>query len=345
MHFQFIHVFVIFLIYSTRYASNAQNDDVVFGSTIQVVDPVSKESIALDVSLTKRADPFALASDLKAKYKLNLVTYRWLLRSFQHSQKRLGEDEVQRLHINGTNESKMPPLIVRFGDDLANLSRIYAHKTGMTFDAANEVYQDLIKNVPEHSSLEWVKRRRSHTTLSPLYSNSSSTSTLESNDTMRTCELTVAIATSGNPDFFYNFVESFPNSDLVCQVIIVDDLSSREARIKMLTTYPQFTFVFKALHETGSVETLNTIVRLSSSRFLLYMSDAWNPVSADDYHLRQALAILKGDATKTVAQIVLNDMSSVSCSLGLNVASCSGQGGWKRIMEWQGHMVEYNENE
>ena len=155
----------------------------------------------------------------------------------------------------------------------------------------------------------------------------------------------MAIATAGNPNLFYNFVEKFPSTDLVCDVIIVDDASSTEVRAQMMNAYPQFTFVFKSKQDVGAVGTMNTIARLSKSRYLLYASDAWDPLANDDDHLKQALAILKsGSGSDPIVQVVLNDQSSTSCSLG-RASDCSGKGGWKRTVEWDGRKVEYVENE
>jgi hypothetical protein len=93
---------------------------------------------------------------------------------------------------------------------------------------------------------------------------------------------------------FKNFVEKFPTTNLVCQVIIVvDDGSPPNVKLQMMTEYPQFTFVFKSKQDEGLANTLNTIVQLCKTRFLLYSSDAWEPLANDDNHLHDAISILK----------------------------------------------------
>jgi hypothetical protein len=254
---------------------------------------------------------------------------------------------------------------------------MYSHQMGLDLVAANEIYQELIKNIPQHTSVEWVNQRRKHISNNMKYHDnlkyqdqktSSATymqfeNRVESSERFRTrnsydqgkqnlqkkCELTVAIATTmpENISVFKNYVEKFPTTDIVCQVIIVDDGSSPESRLQMMSEYPQFTFVFKSNQEYGLSNTLNTMVQLSKSQYLLYSSDAWEPIAHDDHHLKQALAIMKNHPEKKMAQVILNDQSTISCSLGLNISTCNKMGGWKRVLTGiDGHgNIEYNENE
>ena len=341
---KFVKIITIALCCSLHHLSHAQNADIAYSNTLQVLDPSSQESISIDVTLSVSENAYSLANELKERFSLDLLTTCWLLRSFLHSQKRLQEEVVNVLNLEVNNSTQ--ELVVRYGDDLANLARVYAHTSGMTLEEANDVFQELLKRVPEHSSQEWVSRRRKHSNLSSTAEYMPVTVASASDGTaQKKCELTVAIATAGNPNLFYNFVEKFPSTDLVCDVIIVDDASSTEVRAQMMNAYPQFTFVFKSKQDVGAVGTMNNIVRLSKSRYLLYASDAWDPIANNDSHLRQALAILKtGGENDPIVQVVLNDQSSTSCSLG-RASDCSGKGGWKRTVEWDGRKVEYVENE
>jgi len=157
--------FVTFALYCSLHLSNAQNRDIAYSNTLQVLNLSSQESISIGVSLSASADAFSLTNELQECYHLDLLTKRWLLRSFLHSQKRLQEEVVHVLNLEVNNSSE--ELVVRYGDDLANLLRVYAHTSGISLEEANQIFQELLKRVPEHSSPEWVSRRRKHSNLSP----------------------------------------------------------------------------------------------------------------------------------------------------------------------------------
>lgn len=333
--------------------------DIIYANSIQIVDSHTKQSQAIDIILTEKDDPASVAEMIYKKYNIDFITYRWLLRSFQHGLQRLKEPAVTSLRLQNGNEM-LPPVVVRFGDDLANLARTYSYQMGLTLVAANEIYQELISLVPQHASIEWVNERRKHSTTSDNISTSnmsearkhSTTTRNRNNDQHQNCELTVAIATtaSENISMFKNFVEKFPTTNLVCQVIIVvDEGSPPNVKLQMMTEYPQFTFVFKSKQDEGLANTLNTIVQLCKTRYLLYSSDAWEPLANDDNHLHDAISILKTYPGQKMAQVILNNQSTTSCSLGQNMSSCTKLGGWKRILKQQdgGQMknIEYIENE
>ena len=199
--------------------------------------------------------------------------------------------------------------------------------------------------------MEWITRRRSHSQ-SPL-----SKSIQENGRNFHSharerysfsteCKLTVGIFTHGNPSLFYNTVEQFVTTDLVCEVLVVDDSSSIAARTKMINDYPSFNFVFIPNQEQGGLaRALNTMTRMSKSRFFLFLDSTFVSTSADDEHLRKAITILS--TQHHVAQVVLNDQSSATCSLGLDdISRCAGSGGWKRILTLPpNNSIELVENE
>jgi hypothetical protein len=341
-------------------AAARSKGDIIYANSIQIVDSNSKQSQVIDIVLTEKDDPVLAASMIYKKYSLDFITYRWLLRSFQHGLQRLKEPQVKSLRLQNGNDM-LPPVIVRFGDDLANLARTYSYQMGLTLAAANEIYQELIKLVPQHTSIEWVNERRKHssTTSNNMITTLNSPAASPKNGVKnrnvyqhQNCELTVAIATTltGNISMFKNFVEKFPTTNLVCQVIVVvDGGSPSHVKLQMMTEYPQFTFVFKSKQEEGLANTLNTIVQLCKTRYLLYASDAWKPLANDDSHLHDAIAILKSNPGQKMAQVILNNQSTISCSLGSDMSTCTDVGGWKRILKQQdgNHFktIEYIENE
>ena len=183
--------------------------------------------------------------------------------------------------------------------------------------------------------------------------------------------MSVVIATSGDFNLFRNLVETFPTSNLLCEVIVVDGGASASAsanRAAMLEQYPHFNFIFKSRAEmegsgSGSgASALNMVTRITKSRYLFYISDLWANIASSDEHLHQALAVLKSDVTGSIAQVILNDQSSSSCQSGaMGVAAegsegseggvtgasiCNGKGGWTRVLNFEnGASVAYIENE
>ena len=72
---------------------------VVFGTSMKVIDRATNEVKNLEVKLTPDDSPIDVAKQIQAKFNIDFVTYRWLLRSFEHSFARLNEDEVAKVDV------------------------------------------------------------------------------------------------------------------------------------------------------------------------------------------------------------------------------------------------------
>ena len=340
---------------------------------MNVIDPQTDQVINLDIKLTQNDSPIEVANQILNRFNINLLTYRWLLRSFQHAFARLKEEEVVRVDVN-IGDTALEPIVVRYGDDLSMLSRLYAFQQGFDLDAAGEVYKTLVENIPQHSSVDWVNRRKAQTTVIASANANAAAKGLDSASiardrytTSNQCELSVVIATSGDFNLFRNLVQTFPTSNLLCEVIVVDGGASASTnRAAMLEQYPHFNFIFKSRAEmegSGSrASALNMVTRITKSRYLFYISDLWANIASSDEHLHQALAVLKSDVTGSIAQVILNDQSSSSCQSGaMDMATegsegseggvtgasiCNGKGGWTRVLNFEnGASFPYIENE
>ena len=74
-------------------------ETVVFGTSMKVIDRATNEVKNLEVKLTPDDSPIDVAKQIQAKFNIDFVTYRWLLRSFEHSFARLNEDEVAKVDV------------------------------------------------------------------------------------------------------------------------------------------------------------------------------------------------------------------------------------------------------
>jgi hypothetical protein len=169
---------------TTRSSTSIMSPDIIYANSIQIVDSHTKQSQALDIVLTEKDDPALVAKMIYEKYNIDFITYRWLLRSFHHGLQRLKEPAVKSLRLQNGNEM-LPPVVVRFGDDLANLARTYSYQMGLTLVAANEIYQELISLVPQHASIDWVNERRKHSTPDNSISTASNMSEAKKHSTTR----------------------------------------------------------------------------------------------------------------------------------------------------------------
>jgi hypothetical protein len=251
--------------------------------------------------------------------------------------------------ISLSRSSQFDPISVRYGDDLAMVSRSYSFQQGFDLEKGNEIYKTLVKTIPHHNSINWVNRRKSHSNqLSPSKQGEQMdkiSAARQHYASTNLCQLTVAIATSGDLNLFSNIVNKFPDTDLLCEVIVLSPSDyPLDARAKMMNAFPQFTFVFKSDAEAGVAQSLNMATKLTKSRYFMFISDGWENIDgSSDEHLRQALTILKGDPNESIAQVIFNDQTSSQCALGIaDLSGCNGSGGWKRVINGS---TEFRENE
>jgi GR25 family glycosyltransferase involved in LPS biosynthesis len=92
-------------------------------------------------------------------------------------------------------------------------------------------------------------------------------------------KLTLTITTCKRYDLFEKTINSFINCckdiELIDRFICIDDNSSDEDRFKMKELYPFFEYVLKTPEQKGHVESMNMIIDLVDSEYLLHLEDDW----------------------------------------------------------------------
>jgi hypothetical protein len=110
--------------------------------------------------------------------------------------------------------------------------------------------------------------------------------------------ITLAITTCKRMELFSRTISSLfdslgplPNS-LIRQVIIIDDNSSLDDRISMMTAYPDFTFLFKSPRDKGHASSMNHLYRIIKTKYLLYLEDDWllnHHIAASNQYARELI--------------------------------------------------------
>jgi tetratricopeptide (TPR) repeat protein len=331
------------------------NDDVIFGMTFNYHNDISQQKYSINIELKRKDNPVLILNELQSKLGLDLLTYRWLHCNLHHALERLKEDLVHEssMVIDGI---KLPSIKVHFGDDLYALARSYVHLHSLSSEMPDVIYEQLQAQVPQHLDLPWVNKRRSQ--LISLYPGGGvnendllSTSRLQLEST-GICKTTLAIVTSGKLELFYNLVQKLSSSIEVCEVLVFDSFSPESSRTRMVSDFPQFNFVFIPEQDRGHAKTLNKMLKLAKSSYLLYLDDTWEPLGNADERIKRALLLMEaGMALRMpIAQVLMNEQSARSCALGISLTECRsnefyGQAGWPRTVTVGNASFEYLEHE
>lgn len=67
---------------------------------------------------------------------------------------------------------------------------------------------------------------------------------------------------------------NIPNK-FIADILVVDDGSSVEDRLKMLQEFPEFTFIFKSENERGHANSFNKLIKMIKTRYFIYLEDDW----------------------------------------------------------------------
>ncbi|KDO28601.1 hypothetical protein SPRG_06457 [Saprolegnia parasitica CBS 223.65] len=100
-------------------------------------------------------------------------------------------------------------------------------------------------------------------------------------------------------------------SPLVCATLVIDDHSSEDDRRVMESTFPTVRFVYTRVK--GHAVSMNTLLSLVSTRFVLYVEDDWVFVANATSLVADALEIFQShwnDPHTRLAQVLLNDQES-----------------------------------
>lgn len=332
-----------------------RNDDVVFGMTFDYHNDISQQKYSINIELKRKDNPVAIVNELQSKLGLDILTYRWLHCNLHHALERLNEDLVHEsaMVIDGI---KLPSIKVHFGDDLYALARSYVHLHSLSSEMPDVIYEQLQAQVPQHLDLPWVNKRRSQILNLNLGDGVNENDLLSASrqrlESTGVCKTTLAIVTSGHLELFYNLVQKLSSSIEVCEVLVFDSLSPESNRARMISDFPQFNFVFIPEQDRGHAKTLNKILKLAKSSYLMYIDDTWEPMGDVDERIKRAHLLMEaGIALRMpIAQVLMNEQSTRSCALGNSLTECRnnkfyGRAGWPRTVTMGDVSFEYLEHE
>lgn len=330
------------------------DDEIVFGMSFEQRKKDTEEYYNINIELKRSDNPIVIANELQAELDLDLLTYRWLHCTFHHALARLNEEIVLQKAVN-VDGKDLPPIIVRYGDDIFALVRSYAHQHGIFGEATDAIYENLVGQVPQHSELSWVNsRKRQLIKFDPENSRNDDylSTSRRSHQASKQCQITLAITTSGKLELFYNLIRKFPVTDLICEVMVFDYLSSAEEKATMIKEFPQINFLFIAEQGKGHAQALNKMMRLAKTSYLLYLNDSWEPLEGSVEKIKRAYLLMEAAGTlgMPIAQVLMNEQSARSCALGLDIVECQnneayGKAGWSRTLTVGDSSFEFLEHE
>jgi GR25 family glycosyltransferase involved in LPS biosynthesis len=122
-------------------------------------------------------------------------------------------------------------------------------------------------------------------------------------------KITLTITSCKRLDLFKRTINSFVNCcidvNLIDEFICIDDNSSDQDRETMNELYPFFKFVFKTEKQRGHCESMNMIIDIVKTEYLLHLEDDWLFCYRYDY-ITKALEILNQDTIIQLDEIPLD---------------------------------------
>lgn len=322
-----------------------KDDPVIFGMSFNHRNTGTNETSQVNIELKKTDNPIAIVNELQSQLDLDLLTYRWLHATFQHAVARLDAAKVLEVPIDVDGQT-FPPIDVHYGDDLSALTRSYAflHGLSSSSEITDSIYRHLLSQIPQHMELEWVNSRKRQVVaaLKPKGSSSKdkdgypsdylSISRDNNQHSSKNCKVTLAIVTSGKLSFFYNLVQKFPATDLICEIMVFDYSSSAADRSTMMREFPKFNFVFIAEQDKGHAQILNQMIKTVKSKYLLYLNDAWEPLGDTGERIQRAYSLMEAAAAlrMPIVQVLMNEQSAQSCALGTDLEGCRSNKSYKK---------------
>ncbi|TMW63560.1 hypothetical protein Poli38472_002501 [Pythium oligandrum] len=201
---------------------------------------------------------------------------------------------------------------IREGDDVYQvIPWLVKSQLGPSYhEAAERLIQRATETATSHmphiQTDEWIQARSFEPALSPQRADSP----------QRDC-IALVITTCKRLAMFRRAIESLARvlgiqrdsdwSRWFCQMLVVDDNSSAQARIAMQSLLPTFMFTFKMKEERGHAKSLNMALQRLQARFLFYVEDDWEFRGSNADFLRNTVTILR----KTeLVQVLINTQSS-----------------------------------
>jgi GR25 family glycosyltransferase involved in LPS biosynthesis len=119
--------------------------------------------------------------------------------------------------------------------------------------------------------------------------------------------ITITMTSCKRYDLFYKTVSSFINccldTHLIDEWIVIDDNSSSEDRIKMMTDFPFIKYIWKTIENKGHPRSMNILKEIVKTPYVFHIEDDWLFFRKENY-LTNCKFILQQD--KRYGQCLLN---------------------------------------
>ncbi|KAH8073366.1 protein N-acetylglucosaminyltransferase [Aureococcus anophagefferens] len=222
------------------------------------------------VAVRDGEDPAAVAESLGDHIGAEDVKRRWLAALLQHGANGGGSRSL------GAAPFSLPggaaaAVDVREGDDLHQAAAWFA-PPGLDDGAVDQVAAELKRRFPGHGGAPWLAARFARDAA-----------------TMRGLARALAVG-------------DVARHGAVCRVVVVDDASSPEDRAAMAAAFPAFDFLYKSPAHKGHARSMNALLRVVETPYLLYLEDDWLAVdgAAPRDVVGDALAVLEAAAEPLV---------------------------------------------
>jgi len=328
------------------------DSDVVF--VVNFFDDTSHDKITVTIREIASATQLAYRVCDKMKLDSDKLKCFFIRNVLEHGSRRVNSPRLSQYSILFDKEQEERndrsltdedlTVEVHYGDDIYLVASYYGLLFGLTHSGVNHLFQRLIDDHPQHNTSKWINHRKKQ--LSAYANISTENNTMTANNQVDTgehfCNVSLAITTSKRLDLFRDTMSSIiENGSLklppsVCStVLIVDDDSSNDDRISMLSEYKHLniSYIMKSSLEIGHARSLNMILERTKTQYLLYLEDDWVRIGDIENAIEDSLSILKHD--NNIAQVLFNDQRSRPCAEGQLHCSTFGTEpytGWKREM-------------
>lgn len=286
------------------------------------------------------------------------VKFRWIAAVLQNG-------AYSNSHIVAEHSLELPwgsaAIRVGFGDDLAQLATWRGQQLGLNDDQISNVREQLKRLTPEYDSPEWIAARSRRDRIAEQARHATDGSANEkcvasptvapwsATTSSRDCELTIGITTCKRLKHFQATMRSLARAlgvvspekhAAVCRVIVVDDASSAADKNAMAAEFPDFHFHYKPTALKGHAHSMNILLRLVETRYLLYLEDDWLALdhARAEHIIYEPLNVLRHAAVEAIneplVQVIINDQSDRACAYaipgGCDQESVLGTAGWRR---------------
>jgi hypothetical protein len=284
-------------------------------------------------------DPIPFAQDVGELVSAEYVKYRWIAAVLQRGVNRLESQIVHTFELE--HGSERIRVDVREGDDLGSLATFIGLRYGFTDEGIGWLGGELRRRVPAHADRAWVESRQA---LDKLRTPEETVAAGELEE--HQCYLTIAFTTCKRLDLFLQTAAALEKNlglgpgggawGAVCEVLVVDDSSSEDDRRTMQREFPWMKFVFKKAEDKGHAKSMNLIVQMVKTRYLMYFEDDWLVLEGAGLKemVEEPMQVLL-DEGAGVMQVLVNDQSTRTCAEASDLEDCVGNGafgraGWRR---------------